>query len=176
MRVIAASSDGLLPDMVQAAAASACATWRSPSPALKPSSSNSQGGTCVNNERGNQGTGNRGRRPWRRNLLQVLPRSVSARSARALPRVHSFCTPRRHAAAALPLRLHLHSASHGQRKPHGRAGGVDFGTILLPGLMAVAIMFSGIAAVALPLSFRVRHHPRDRRPRHVPAAPLGRRS
>ena len=31
-------------------------------------------------------------------------------------------------------------------------GGADFGTILLPGLMAVAIMFSGIAAVALPLS------------------------
>ena len=31
-------------------------------------------------------------------------------------------------------------------------GGVDFGTILLPGLMAVAIMFSGIASVALPLS------------------------
>jgi ABC-2 type transport system permease protein len=30
--------------------------------------------------------------------------------------------------------------------------GTDFGTILLPGLMAVAIMFSGIAAVALPLS------------------------
>ena len=29
---------------------------------------------------------------------------------------------------------------------------IDFGTILLPGLMAVAIMFSGIAAVALPLS------------------------
>ena len=36
----------------------------------------------------------------------------------------------------------------------GSAAGppVDFGTILLPGLMAVAIMFSGIAAVALPLS------------------------
>ncbi|MGC9159488.1 MAG: ABC transporter permease [Terracidiphilus sp.] len=33
----------------------------------------------------------------------------------------------------------------------GRAA-MDFGTILLPGLMAVAIMFSGIAAVALPLS------------------------
>jgi ABC-2 type transport system permease protein len=32
------------------------------------------------------------------------------------------------------------------------AGRVDFGTIILPGLMAVAIMFSGIAAVALPLS------------------------
>ena len=32
----------------------------------------------------------------------------------------------------------------------GMAGG--FGTVLLPGLMAVAIMFSGIAAVALPLA------------------------
>jgi len=32
------------------------------------------------------------------------------------------------------------------------SGGAAFGTILLPGLMAVAIMFSGIAAVALPLS------------------------
>jgi ABC-2 type transport system permease protein len=32
------------------------------------------------------------------------------------------------------------------------AAGASFGTILLPGLMAVAIMFSGIAAVALPLS------------------------
>ena len=36
--------------------------------------------------------------------------------------------------------------------PMAVGGGVDFGTILLPGLMAVAIMFSGIAAVALPLS------------------------
>lgn len=36
----------------------------------------------------------------------------------------------------------------------GMAGGAtaSFGTVLLPGLMAVAIMFSGIAAVALPLS------------------------
>ncbi len=32
------------------------------------------------------------------------------------------------------------------------AGGINFATVLLPGLMAVAIMFSGIAAVALPLS------------------------
>ncbi len=32
------------------------------------------------------------------------------------------------------------------------ATGPAFGTVLLPGLMAVAIMFSGIAAVALPLS------------------------
>jgi ABC-2 type transport system permease protein len=31
-------------------------------------------------------------------------------------------------------------------------GGAGFATILLPGLMAVAIMFTGIAAVALPLS------------------------
>ena len=35
---------------------------------------------------------------------------------------------------------------------HGAAGGGNFGTVLLPGLMAVAIMFSGIAAVALPLA------------------------
>jgi ABC-2 type transport system permease protein len=34
----------------------------------------------------------------------------------------------------------------------GMAGSGGFGTVLLPGLMAVAIMFSGIAAVALPLS------------------------
>jgi ABC-2 type transport system permease protein len=34
----------------------------------------------------------------------------------------------------------------------GQGGSVLFGEILLPGLMAVAIMFSGIAAVALPLS------------------------
>lgn len=34
----------------------------------------------------------------------------------------------------------------------GPANGPGFGTIILPGLMAVAIMFSGIAAVALPLS------------------------
>src|SRR6185312_3033716 len=32
------------------------------------------------------------------------------------------------------------------------AGGGNFGTVLLPGLMAVGIMFSGIAAVALPLA------------------------
>jgi ABC-2 type transport system permease protein len=32
------------------------------------------------------------------------------------------------------------------------ATGVSFSTVLLPGLMAVAVMFSGIAAVALPLA------------------------
>src|ERR1700689_895531 len=39
----------------------------------------------------------------------------------------------------------------GQGNPMA-AGGSGFATILLPGLMAVAIMFSGIAAVALPLA------------------------
>ena len=34
----------------------------------------------------------------------------------------------------------------------GAGGNGGYGTVLLPGLMAVAIMFSGIAAVALPLS------------------------
>ena len=36
--------------------------------------------------------------------------------------------------------------------PTARLAGANFSTVLLPGLMAVAIMFSGIAAVALPLS------------------------
>ena len=36
--------------------------------------------------------------------------------------------------------------------PAAAMGGVNFSTVLLPGLMAVAIMFSGIAAVALPLA------------------------
>jgi ABC-2 type transport system permease protein len=35
---------------------------------------------------------------------------------------------------------------------HPGAANVSFSTVLLPGLMAVAIMFSGIAAVALPLA------------------------
>ena len=36
--------------------------------------------------------------------------------------------------------------------PSAAMAGANFGTVLLPGLMAVAIMFSGIAAVALPLA------------------------
>ena len=36
--------------------------------------------------------------------------------------------------------------------PVAGVAGSGFGTVLLPGLMAVAIMFSGIAAVALPLA------------------------
>jgi len=34
---------------------------------------------------------------------------------------------------------------------HGQAGGVSFSTVLVPGLIAVAINFQGIQAVALPL-------------------------
>jgi ABC-2 type transport system permease protein len=40
----------------------------------------------------------------------------------------------------------------GGANPMAVGSGPSFGTIILPGLMAVAIMFSGIAAVALPLS------------------------
>ena len=40
----------------------------------------------------------------------------------------------------------------GGANPMASAGGSNFGVVLLPGLMAVAIMFTGIAAVALPLS------------------------
>ena len=50
---------------------------------------------------------------------------------------------------------HMTGAAAGASPAAGMAkmgGGGGFGTVLLPGLMAVAIMFSGIAAVALPLS------------------------
>jgi ABC-2 type transport system permease protein len=40
----------------------------------------------------------------------------------------------------------------GALNPTASMAGAGFSTVLLPGLMAVAIMFSGIAAVALPLS------------------------
>jgi ABC-2 type transport system permease protein len=40
----------------------------------------------------------------------------------------------------------------GSSNPMAAGMGANFGTILLPGLMAVAIMFTGIASVALPLS------------------------
>jgi ABC-2 type transport system permease protein len=45
-------------------------------------------------------------------------------------------------------------AGHGAMNPTATmmGGGGAFSTVLLPGLMAVAIMFSGIAAVALPLA------------------------
>jgi ABC-2 type transport system permease protein len=45
-----------------------------------------------------------------------------------------------------------HMNSNAAMNPTGAMAGNAFSTVLLPGLMAVAIMFSGIAAVALPLS------------------------
>ncbi len=47
---------------------------------------------------------------------------------------------------------HMNQGGGGAANPLASAGGVSLGTVLLPGLMAVAIMFTGIAAVALPLS------------------------
>ncbi len=46
---------------------------------------------------------------------------------------------------------HMGAGASGMNPTAGMAG-ANFGTVLLPGLMAVAIMFSGIAAVALPLA------------------------
>ncbi len=43
-------------------------------------------------------------------------------------------------------------AGNAAMNPAASMAGANFSTILLPGLMAVAIMFSGIAAVALPLA------------------------
>ena len=45
-----------------------------------------------------------------------------------------------------------HITGGGSMNPTGGMAGSAFSTVLLPGLMAVAIMFSGIAAVALPLA------------------------
>lgn len=45
-----------------------------------------------------------------------------------------------------------HMSSGAAMNPTGAMAGSAFSTVLLPGLMAVAIMFSGIAAVALPLA------------------------
>lgn len=47
---------------------------------------------------------------------------------------------------------HMSSGMSQNPMAHPGGGSVNFSTILLPGLMAVAIMFSGIAAVALPLA------------------------
>src|ERR1035437_7170058 len=154
----------------------ACATCRSPSRAWKPSSSNSPGGTCVNNlEAGNreQGIGNR----WVPHVPILGPGN---------PRTPSGPIPEQHLNPGiffksflglflrdlrvltrefLPFILRVGMQPllflfvftfilprMGSGNPMAVGGGADFGTILLPGLMAVAIMFSGIAAVALPLS------------------------
>jgi len=47
---------------------------------------------------------------------------------------------------------HMSSAAAMNPTASMTSAGINFSTVLLPGLMAVAIMFSGIAAVALPLS------------------------
>jgi ABC-2 type transport system permease protein len=68
---------------------------------------------------------------------------------------------------------HIGQAAIGPATPTGPT----FGTVLLPGLMAVAIMFSGIAAVALPLTqeFGVTREIDDRVmcPLPVPAVAIG---
>jgi ABC-2 type transport system permease protein len=45
-----------------------------------------------------------------------------------------------------------HMSGGAAMNPTATMSGANFSTVLLPGLMAVAIMFSGIAAVALPLA------------------------
>ena len=45
-----------------------------------------------------------------------------------------------------------HMNADAAMNPTGAMAGGAFSTVLLPGLMAVAILFSGIAAVALPLA------------------------
>ena len=45
-----------------------------------------------------------------------------------------------------------HMSGGARMNPTAQMAGDGFSTVLLPGLMAVAIMFSGIAAVALPLA------------------------
>ena len=45
-----------------------------------------------------------------------------------------------------------HMTGGATMNPTAAIAGANFSTVLLPGLMAVAIMFSGIAAVALPLA------------------------
>jgi ABC-2 type transport system permease protein len=45
-----------------------------------------------------------------------------------------------------------HMSGGASMNPTAAMAGANFSTVLLPGLMAVAIMFSGIAAVALPLA------------------------
>jgi ABC-2 type transport system permease protein len=45
-----------------------------------------------------------------------------------------------------------HMSGGAANNPTAAMAGSNFSTVLLPGLMAVAIMFSGIAAVALPLA------------------------
>src|SRR5580700_1357172 len=113
----------------------ACATSRSMSRAWRRSSSASQGGICVN------------RTPYISAFLGLMLRDL-----RVLRRELGPFVVRIIMQPLLFLFVFTYVFPHmGQGNPMA-AGGGSFATILLPGLMAVAIMFSGIAAVALPLS------------------------
>jgi len=97
-----------------------------------------------------------------RNLLQGLFGGLFLRDLRVLNAgVLAVCAARGDAAAALSFRLHLHPAAHGQRQSDGcRRAAWTSAPSFCRDWMAVAIMFSGIAGVALPLSSRIRHHAR----------------
>jgi ABC-2 type transport system permease protein len=72
------------------------------------------------------------RREWRAFLIRVIMNPL------LFLFVFTYIMPHMSGAAAL--------------NPTAAMAGANFSTVLLPGLMAVAIMFSGIAAVALPLA------------------------
>src|SRR5580692_488978 len=113
----------------------ACATSRSMSRAWRRSSSASRGGICVN------------RTPYVSAFLGLMLRDL-----RVLRRELGPFVVRIIMQPLLFLFVFTYVFPHlGQGNPMAANGG-GFATILLPGLMAVAIMFSGIAAVALPLS------------------------
>src|ERR1700722_1973527 len=113
----------------------ACATSRSMSRAWRRCSSASRGGICVN------------RAPYVSAFLGLMLRDL-----RVLRRELGPFVVRIIMQPLLFLFVFTYVFPHlGQGNPMAGNGG-GFATILLPGLMAVAIMFSGIAAVALPLS------------------------
>src|ERR1700689_2760259 len=113
----------------------ACATSRSMNRAWKQYSSASRGGICVN------------RMPYASAFLGLMLRDL-----RVLRRELGPFVVRIIMQPLLFLFVFTYVFPHlGQGNPMAAAG-AGFATILLPGLMAVAIMFSGIAAVALPLA------------------------
>src|ERR1700677_1065546 len=117
--------------------ASVCAISRSTSPAWKQCSSALPGEICVSNRRAGYAVAFLG---LMLRDLRVLRRELAPFVVRIIMQPLLF------------LFVFTYVFPHmGQGNPMAASGG-NFGTILLPGLMAVAIMFSGIAAVALPLS------------------------
>src|ERR1700691_989841 len=112
-----------------------CATSRSMSRAWRQCSSASRGGICVN------------RAPYVSAFLGLMLRDL-----RVLRRELGPFVVRIIMQPLLFLFVFTYVFPHlGQGNPMAANGG-GFATILLPGLMAVAIMFRGIAAVALRLS------------------------